>query len=118
MAYSSKRGDPLIRGILTVLASIASIGAALCFVAFVYVAWAQGYLAVVIEKHYAAIIGLQGCAGLSLIIVALFRQREGPIELEGPGFKAKGATGPVLLWVICFLSIAWTTKEMWSLGVN
>jgi hypothetical protein len=118
MEDRSEPDGQLISQTITVLATIASIGAALLFLALVYIAWAQGHLFSLIEKHYGAMVGLPAAAGLALIIVALFRQREGPIELEAPGFKVKGATGPVLLWVICFLAIAWAMKEMWSLGVN
>jgi hypothetical protein len=40
-------------------------------------------------------------------------QTSGPIEFEGLGFKFKGASGPVVLWVFCFLAIAGAIKLVW-----
>ena len=45
-------------------------------------------------------------AGLSaFLLVVILEIKSGPVEFEGPGFKLKGAAGPALFWVICFLAI-------------
>jgi hypothetical protein len=57
----------------------------------------------VLKNHYAGIIGLPASAVVSFIVVVFLRQTEGPIEIEGSGFKLiKGATGPVILWAFSF----------------
>ena len=49
------------------------------------------------------------CVGFAVIvaftIVLTLRYATGEIEFEAPGFKFKGASGPILLWVVCFLAI-------------
>jgi FtsH-binding integral membrane protein len=66
-----------------------------------------------LEKHFAAIIGLPGAAAVAFVLVIFLRQAEGPVEFEGLGFKVKGAAGQVLMWVLCFLSIAAAIKLVW-----
>jgi ABC-type Fe3+ transport system permease subunit len=68
---------------------------------------------IVLEKHFAAIIGLPGGAALAFAIVVFLRQTDGPIEFEAVGFKFKGASGQVAMWVICFLAIAVAIKLCW-----
>jgi hypothetical protein len=63
--------------------------------------------------HFAATIGLP-CAGLAaLCIVVALENTSGPIEFEGLGFKFKGASGPIVLWVVCFLAITAAIKILW-----
>ena len=42
---------------------------------------------------------------LSLFVVLMLKFSSGPIEFEVIGFKFKGASGPIIMWVICFLVI-------------
>jgi len=44
-------------------------------------------------------------ASLALMLVLLLNFTLGPIEFNGLGFSFKGASGPVVLWVLCFLAI-------------
>jgi hypothetical protein len=99
--------------IVTGIAIAAVVVAALLFLAFIIVDLSQSYWTTIIREHFRAVVGLPMAAVAAFIVVALFRQREGPFEIEGPGFKLKGATGPVLLWVLCFWVIAWAIKETW-----
>lgn len=41
----------------------------------------------------------------SFIVVMTLNYVIGPVEFEIPNFKLKGASGPIILWVICFLAI-------------
>jgi len=43
-------------------------------------------------------------ASLALMLVLLLNYTLGPIEFKGLGFSFKGASGPVVLWVLCFLA--------------
>lgn len=72
------------------------------------------WLMTIFEKHYAAIFGLPGAALLSFILVVVFEARFDRIEMEVASvLKFKGASGPVILWVLCFLSIAAAIKMLW-----
>jgi hypothetical protein len=44
-------------------------------------------------------------ATTSFSIVSLFKVTNGPIEFEALGFKFHGASGPVVLWLLCFLAV-------------
>ena len=68
----------------------------------------------VLEKQFAAIVGLPGAAAAAFVLVIFLRQTEGPIEFEAPGFKIKGAAGQLFIWVICFLSMAGAIKWLWN----
>jgi hypothetical protein len=68
---------------------------------------------VLLRDHYAALVGLPAAASVSFILVVLLRQTDGPIEFEGLGFKFRGASGQVAMWVICFLAFAIAIKLCW-----
>jgi hypothetical protein len=72
-----------------------------------------GLMREVVKEHFAAIVGLPRAALLSAFIVVGLRHSEGPIKFEGLGMKFEGASGQVILWVICFLSIAAAIKLVW-----
>lgn len=63
--------------------------------------------------HFPAAIGLPSGALAALFIVVFLENSSGPIEFEGLGFKFKGASGPIVLWVFCFLAIAGAIKLLW-----
>lgn len=73
---------------------------------------AKAFIALVREK-FPAIIGLPIAALFSLFIVVMLRITTGPIEFEAEKIKIKGAAGPVIFWVICFVSIALSIKLLW-----
>jgi hypothetical protein len=66
-----------------------------------------------IFDHFAAVIGLPFAAISSLCLVLLLRYSAGPIEFEGLGFKFKGASGPIIMWVLCFLAMVSAIKLLW-----
>ena len=49
----------------------------------------------------------------SICLVTLLRYSAGPIEFEGLGFKFKGASGPIIMWLLCYLVMAGTVKLLW-----
>lgn len=63
--------------------------------------------------HFAATVGLPSAALAALCIVVFLESSTGPIEFEGMGFKFKGASGPIVLWAFCFLTMAGTIKLLW-----
>jgi hypothetical protein len=52
--------------------------------------------------------------GSFMIIVLLRQTNQGPIEFEGLGFKFRGASGPVVLWAVCFFVISLAIKMHWK----
>jgi len=67
----------------------------------------------VLRNHFAAVIGLPMSGILALWIVTILRSQSGPIEFETMGFKIRGASGPVILWIACFLAIALAIRLLW-----
>ncbi|HKP55128.1 MAG TPA: hypothetical protein VJV78_00325 [Polyangiales bacterium] len=64
-------------------------------------------------EHFPAIVGLPSAAFLSLGLVLFLEKTSGHVELEGFGFKFKGAAGPIIMWTVCFLAIASAIKLLW-----
>lgn len=67
----------------------------------------------VLRDHFAAVVGLPMAGILALWVVTILRSQTGPIEFEAMGFKLRGASGPVILWVVCFLAIALAIRLLW-----
>ena len=73
----------------------------------------QPWLIEIARAHFAATVGLPAAALVSLCVVLFLEHTSGTIELEGFGLKFKGASGPIVLWVLCFLAIATAIKMLW-----
>jgi hypothetical protein len=69
----------------------------------------------IIRVHFAAIVGLPAAAIAALFIVLILEHIAGTVEFEGFGFKFRGAAGPVILWLFCFLAIASSIRLVWGL---
>lgn len=59
-------------------------------------------------------IGLPCAALTSLALVVFLRTTDGPIEFDVFGLKFKGASGPIVMWVLCFLSMAGAIHLLWK----
>jgi hypothetical protein len=64
-------------------------------------------------KQLPATVGLPLSALASLAIVICLRTTNGPTEFEAIGFKFKGASGPIIMWVICFMVMTVAIKLLW-----
>ncbi len=73
----------------------------------------NGWIVVIAREHFAAVVGLPAAAVASMCIVLFLEYSTGPIEFEGLGFKFRGAAGPVVLWVFCFIAITIAIKVLW-----
>jgi hypothetical protein len=68
-----------------------------------------------VRNHYAALIGLPFAAYAAVCLVLFLESRyDDPIEFKALGFEFKGASGPIVLWVICFLVISICMKLLWD----
>lgn len=65
------------------------------------------------REHFAATVGLPFAALAALCLVILLEINTGKIEMRGLGFEFKGAAGPLIMWIFCFLAIAGAIKMLW-----
>lgn len=74
----------------------------------------KSWITGVIQRHFAATEGLPFIAGLAFLLVITFEARFDAIEMEFFGVvKLKGASGPIVLWALCFLTMAASLKMLW-----
>jgi hypothetical protein len=87
----------------------------LVFLAFiVFHSWEpNSWIVEVVKLHFAATVGLPLAAIASICVVLLFKYATGPIEFKVLGFEFHGASGPIVLWVMCLLAITLGIKLLW-----
>ena len=68
----------------------------------------------IVEKHYSAIIVLPS-AGFAALCLVLFLDIRSPQQMKfrALGFEFEGAAGPIVLWIMSFLSCAIGIKLLW-----
>jgi len=69
----------------------------------------------IVLEHFASIIGLPCAAVASLILVLVLRTVAGKTEFKFLGFEFKGASGPIIMWILCFLAAALAITQTWNL---
>ncbi|MBB2961905.1 hypothetical protein [Methylobacterium sp. R2-1] len=80
----------------------------LMVVVLFYALWLNRFDNVVTQlvlKNFPIIIGLPFAFLAAFIVIALLRQGDGPLEFKGFGFEFKGASGEIILWLLCFLQL-------------
>ncbi|RMF68316.1 MAG: hypothetical protein D6743_03555 [Calditrichaeota bacterium] len=75
----------------------------------------SGWLLTQISNHFAATIGVPLSGISAACVVLVLKTTAGPIEFEVFGLKFKGAAGPVVLWVFCFLSMVLALYLLWDM---
>ena len=99
----------------------AVVGASLFAIAFfAQIMWVapDGMWDGIAKQHFAAAIGLPCAAIAALFIVIVLRSIAGPIEVKGLGFEFRGASGPIVMWIACFLAITFAISSLWPLRFN
>ncbi len=71
------------------------------------------WLTKIAQMHYAALVGTPMSAVTAFCIVSLLEVTNGPIEFEAFGLKFKGASGPIILWALCFSAIVCAFNLLW-----
>jgi hypothetical protein len=64
-------------------------------------------------KQFPAVVGLPCASLVSLCLVMFLEHVSGPMEFEALGFRFKGSSGPVVLWVFSFLAMVGAIKLVW-----
>ena len=90
----------------------------LLFVAFVLLStfvWTGGWIMEVFRDHYVFFVGLPLAALLAHFLVGTLENTRGRIEFEAAGLKFKGASGPIVMWVVVYLALVVSFSLAWSL---
>ncbi|WP_157619601.1 hypothetical protein [Skermanella stibiiresistens] len=101
------------RQTINLVIAIADIGGT---AVLIFALWANRFdlvLSELVIKNFAAIIGLPFSFIGAFVVVALFRQGADPIEFEGFGLHFKGASGELILWILCFIAISGAIRLLW-----
>jgi hypothetical protein len=64
------------------------------------------------------VIGLPSAAVAALFVVLVLRTVAGDIEFKVPGLEFRGASGPIIMWVMCFLAITTAIRWLWTSSTN
>jgi hypothetical protein len=99
--------------LIKILAVGSAIGAAFLFALFIAENWTDPHWETVAFDHFRATVGLPTAAAASFTVAALFRTTEGQIKFEALTLKFEGASGPIVMWVLCFLAITLSIKMLW-----
>lgn len=75
----------------------------------------HGWITDIVLQHFACTVGLPLAAATSVGIVLLLRTIAGPIKFEGLTIKFEGASGPIIMWVLCFIAISVAIGQTWDL---
>jgi hypothetical protein len=98
---------------ILVLLAVVLVGGVFVYFLARDIAVGEPWMMDLFQGHTAAVLGLPAAALASLAIVLFLEAKSGRIEFEGFGFKFRGASGEVILWVICFLAIVAAIKLLW-----
>ena len=96
------------RGAVIFGASMALFFVGACISRYFKHAWGN-----MVAEHFPTIVGVPCAALAALCIVLTLDVVAGPIEFKVWVFEFRGAAGPVIMWVICFLTIVLAIHETW-----
>jgi len=66
-----------------------------------------------LKSNFQAVVGLPMAGLTALFLVLVLQQIEGKIEFKAVGVSFKGASGPVICWIMCFLAMVVGIKILW-----
>ena len=102
------------REVINLGLALVALGATVALIAAAWINRFDPVLSELVVKNFAAIIGLPFAFIASFVVVALFRQGGGSLEFGGFGFHFKGASGEIVLWVLCFVAISGMIRLLWK----
>jgi hypothetical protein len=76
----------------------------------------KGFWSKTAKEHLASVFGLPLAAVGSLTLVCALRTVAGDIKIKGLGFEFEGASGPIIMWVLCFLALTLAITKTWDLS--
>ena len=78
--------------------------------------WQGGWILDLFRVHYVFFVGLPFAGLLAYFLVGTLENTRGKIEFEFVGLKFKGASGPIIMWVIVFLALVASMRVVWDLA--
>jgi hypothetical protein len=98
-------------GVLAVAAFFCLAGLYCGYIGYELLGHSTSPEASIIRKNGSAMVGLPFAGLGSLVLVLVLRYATGQKrKIKVSGFALEGASGPILLWVVCFLAIVWAIK--------
>jgi hypothetical protein len=77
--------------------------------------WKGGWISELLRDHYVFFVGLPFAALIAYFLVSTLESAKGKVEFEALGMKFKGASGPIVMWVLVFLSLIVAIRLVWGL---
>ena len=68
----------------------------------------------IVVVNFPSIIGIPFCCMGATIVLTLFQQAAKEVEFEGLGFKFKGPSGEIVLWLACFALMVGSVHLLWK----
>ena len=96
---------PFRRDLIDIGAFIGLFGSVALFGVFIYFHWGHEKWGQLAFLHIRLTLGLPAAAVGAFTIVTLFRTTDGKIKFRIPGVVFEGASGPILMWILCFVTI-------------
>jgi len=70
----------------------------------------------IIKGHYVFFVGVPFSAIIAYVLVSVLEQTRGRIEFEVLPLRFKGASGPIVFWVLVFLALIVAIRMTWALS--
>lgn len=90
------------------------LAAPLVFIGYVFSVDASTEFFNFVKKNYACFFGVPLAAFFSFYLVVALEATRGDIEVEFASFKFKGASGPLVFWLLIFLATTGAMKLFWA----
>lgn len=78
-----------------------------------FLLYQSGDLLAISTAHAPAMIGIPWAGGAAFIVVLVLRTSFGAIEFKILTVEFKGASGPIVMWVLCFLVEVLAIRSLW-----
>jgi len=95
------------------IVSIFVTGAVVLFGLYTYYGFSSGIWQKQLDEHFSVLVVLPFGALFAFVVVMVFRATSGAIEFEVVGLRFKGASGPIILWCMAFMSIVAAVRILW-----
>jgi hypothetical protein len=74
----------------------------------------QNFFDQLVVEHFPTLVGIPAAVLMALFLVLVLRTVSGAIEFKGLGFEFRGASGPIIMWILVFVSMTFGVCETWS----
>jgi hypothetical protein len=101
-----RRAALAVRLALGLLLLVLLLGLALAYFAMSAIRFREGVIGGLVRAY-----GLVAAGVAAFVVVAVLKQTYGgPLTFKGLGFEFQGASGPVVMWLICYLGIVFSFR--------